>query len=567
MSKTVTEIRRGTYYDSIVLMQLQAALEKLADGISAGVIMGTPANKELLRQNDLLTPEAAEARPDDLLIVISAATNAAAENALASVDELLQRRQAVVEEAYRPRTLSAAMKMLPDAQWVLVSVPGRYAARLSREALEHDKHVFLYSDNVSKVDEASLKKLAADKGKLLMGPDCGTAIVNGVGLGFANQVRRGAIGLVGASGTGLQHISSRIHELGAGVSHVLGTGGRDLDEQVGGITARQSLQLLADDPETKVIVLISKHLSAGIFESLLGELQEIDKPVVIDFLGAGTPANRDSRDNLRFVYSLDEAADCAVELLNEINESPSAIETVPLLASGYLRGLFSGGTLAQEVHFLLQPYLLSIYSNLGFDKATALENVHQSRGHTIVDMGADEFTVGRLHPMMDNSLRVDRFKQEAMDPQVSCILLDIVLGHGSHPDPASEFAEPIRTALQQAAGNDRELKVYVLMVGTDEDPQDLSAQIEKLQNAGANVFTSCREVAVEIGAAYRRFTRPEPLPPIDPKVLTEPLQAINAGLDFFSQSLEAQGASVVQMDWRPPAGGNEELMALLDKMK
>src|SRR3970282_797624 len=260
MTMTVirSEIRPGAYYDSAVLMQLQRGLLGLPGVLDSGVVMGTPANLELLDQSGLLTEDAKKAGVNDLVLVVKAESEGAAAAALAQVDSLLARRRSAVVQEFRPMSLETALQQLPEAGWVLVSVPGRFAAGVAREALRLNRHVFLYSENVALEDEIALKQTAQAKGLLVMGPDCGTAIVNGVGLGFANRVRRGSIGLVGASGTGLQAITPRIHELCAGVSHAIGVGGRDLKSEVGAITAHQALGVLARDSETQVIVLVSK---------------------------------------------------------------------------------------------------------------------------------------------------------------------------------------------------------------------------------------------------------------------------------------------------------------------
>src|SRR5258706_9443723 len=281
--------RAGTYYDSVVLMQLQRGLLELSGVLDAGVVMATQANRDLLASNNLL-PDSITANPDDLLIVLKADSEDSAVHAIGKVDELLARRKSSsVSQDFRPRSLSSAVKQLPESGWVLISVPGRYAANVAREALDLGKHVFLYSDNVLLEDEIALKKTAREKGLLVMGPDCGTAIINGTGLGFANRVRRGAVGLVGASGTGLQAVSTHIHNLGGGISHAIGTGGRDLKSEVGAITAHQALDLLARDPETKVIVLISKPPSSEVATALLAAAQSVAKPVVIDFIGYPPP--------------------------------------------------------------------------------------------------------------------------------------------------------------------------------------------------------------------------------------------------------------------------------------
>jgi FdrA protein len=552
-------------------MQLQRSLAALPGVLDAGAVMGTDANKDILAQSDLLTPEAQAAVADDLVILVRAENETAAETALSQVDELLTRRRSSVAQEYRPKSLESAVQMMPAAQWVLVSVPGRYAAGVARQALRLGKNVFLYSDNVSLDDEIALKQTAAEQGLLVMGPDCGTAIVNGVGLGFANQVRRGPIGLVAASGTGLQQVSVRIHQLESGITHALGTGGRDLSEQVGATTAHQGLDLLSRDPETHVIVLVSKPPSPAVADGLLRVAQSVGKPVVVDFVGYSPPARQ--VNNLQFATTFDEAAETAVRLV----ASPSDIEPAPdqgltRFASGqrYLRGLFSGGTLAYEAQFVLQSYLSMVYSNAPLDKEYRLTNSMVSQAHTIIDLGEDEFTVGRLHPMMDNDLRIRRLQQEAKDAEVAVILLDVVLGHGAHPNPASELAPAIAKARAEAEKAGRYLEVVAVVVGTDKDPQSLDAQVQRLEAAGARVETS-NDTAVHYVGRLVQALGPEPkdpgLKPVDLAVLHQPLAAINVGLESFAESLAAQEAPVVQVDWRPPAGGDEKLMAILERMR
>ena len=581
MTVTRAEVRSGAYYDSVVLMQLQRSLAALPGVLDAGVVMGTDANKDVLGQSGLLTPEVQAALADDLVIVVRAEDDAAAQAALDQVDELLTRRRRSVEQEYRPKSLESAAEMMPDAQWVLVSVPGRYAAGVARQALRLGKNVFLYSDNVSLDDEISLKQMATEKGLLVMGPDCGTAIVNGVGLGFANGVRRGPIGVVAAAGTGLQQVTSRIHQLGSGITHGLGTGGRDLSQAVGAVTARQGLDLLSRDPETRAIALISKPPSPQVADELLRAARSAGKPVVVDFIGYSPPARQ--VDNLHFATSLDEAAELAVQLaaaapnLQSEFRIPKSVD-LACFAPGqrYLRGLFSGGTLAYEALFMLQGYLPGVYSNTPLDKDYQLANSLISQAHTIVDLGEDEFTVGRLHPMLDNDLRIRQLQQEADDPEVAVILLDVVLGYGAHPDPASELAPAIAEARAAAEEAGRHLEVVAVVVGTDEDPQDMDDQVRQLEEAGARVETS-NEAAVRcVGRLLRSLDQAAGathlgsalhLKSVDLAVLHQPLAAINVGLESFTESLMAQGAPVIQVDWQPPAGGNEKLMAILERMK
>ena len=576
MPSIKTEIRSGAYYDSVVLMQLQRSLADLPQVIDAGVVMGTKANKDLLDHTGLLVDEIKGAKADDLIIVVKAENEKAARKALGKIDELVAARRSrdIGDQDFLPKSLESAVKMVPEAHWVLVSVPGRYAAGVSREALRLGKHVFLYSDNVSLEEEIDLKEQGAEKGLLVMGPDCGTAIINGIGLGFANRVRRGPIGLVAASGTGLQQVSVRIHQLGSGLTHAIGIGGRDLSSQVGGITARMGLELLDRDPETKVIVLVSKPPDKDAADNIINFARDLSKPVVVNFIGYASPLHQ--IDNLHFRTIFDDTAAAAVKLAKE-TESPPLQEQIPLdrFASDqrYLRGLFSGGTLAYEALLILETYLPGIYSNIPINKDYRLKNSLVSEEHTIVDLGEDEFTIGRLHPMMDHELRIRRLETEAADPETALIFLDVVLGYGSHPDPASELAPAIKAAKTKAEKSNRYLEVVTILSGTDADPQDIKSQEERLSEAGARVFFSNDEAVRFAGRLVRDLegdkiqTSLGPFTPVDLGTLTGSFAAINVGLETFTESLISQEVEAVQVDWKPAAGGDADLMALLEKMK
>jgi FdrA protein len=391
-----------------------------------------------------------------------------------------------------------------------------------------------------------------------MGPDCGTAIINGVGLGFANRVRRGPIGVVGASGTGTQAVTTHIHNLGGGVSHAIGTGGRDLKSEVGAITAHQSLDLLARDPETRVIVLISKPPSSEVATQLISVTQGTGKPVVIYFIGYPVPARK--LGNLHFAISLIEAAELAVGLEDQ---KPEAMTESPREASSlYLRGLFSGGTLAYETLLGLQASLSPIYSNAPITSNQLLKTPLHSEAHTIIDLGDEFFMVGRLHPMIDNDLRVRRMKQEADDPEVGMILFDVVLGEGSHLDPARELVSAIREINEKRG----EIEFIAMVIGTEEDPQNIQSQIEQLEETGVTVFRTVSETVEYISSRFGRGKQSR-INPVNLDQLKQPLALINVGLESFYESLTSQGAQAIHVEWRPPAGGNEKLAALLQKMK
>ena len=589
---TLVEIRAGSYYDSVVLMLLQRALAELPGVLDAGVVMGTPANKALLAQGGLLTDALQAAAPEDLILVVKAESESSCRSALARVDELLATRRSNQTGAYRPKSLASATRMIPEAEWVLISVPGRYAAGVAREALNLGKNVFLYSDNVSVEDETSLKDTAASKGLLVMGPDCGTARVDGIGLGFANRIRKGRIGIVAASGTGLQAVMVGIHRLGCGVSQAYGTGGRDLSAKVRARSARRALALLEEDAETDAIVIVSKPPEASVAQALLSEAASCRKPVVINFIGYGSPEDQNGAlSNIRFARTLDETAEIAVRLTSVSGSQGSdekgsfaAQATAPpslLVPSpepqGFLRGLYSGGTLAYEALFLLQDSLPSVRSNGPLPGGQDLDNAHRSDGHTVVDLGGDAFTVGRLHPMLDNELRIRRLLQEAQDPETGLIVLDVVLGDGAHEDPASELAPAIEEAVAAAAQDGRTLPVVAVVIGTDADPQGLDRQVEQLEGAGACVFTrhdhAMRAVACAFaGGGEGRHHILSELEPGVPNATgdvsdSSAFAAMNVGLESFTDSLRDQGAEVVHVDWRPPAGGDERLANLLTRLR
>ncbi|MDR7484490.1 MAG: acyl-CoA synthetase FdrA [Armatimonadota bacterium] len=581
-------VRRSAYFDSVALMLAQREARNLPGVEEAGVVMATDANKAILREAGLAFPELDAAGPDDLAIVARAATAAQAETAVAAAQEALtRRRETGAGETYRPKTIASARRQLPGATLAVISVPGRFARPVTLEALDAGLHVLLFSDNVPLEHEIELKRRSLAQGLLLMGPDCGTAIIGGAALGFANRVRAGHVGLVAAAGTGLQEVTSLIHRFGGGITHAIGTGGRDLSAAVGGVTMLQGLRALAVDPATAVIVLVSKPPAPEVAGRLLAAAAACGKPVVAAFVGATVePAGQ-----VRGASTLEDAARQAVRLAYATDPGPPTLRSLPAqeagrLAAGqrYLRGLYSGGTLGYEALVLLRPQVGRIWSNTPLHPDEALEPVVRSREHTIIDMGGDEFTQGRLHPMLDPALRLQRLQQEADDPECAVVLLDVVLGYGAHPNPAGALAPVIRQVREQARAAGRYLCVLGSVCGTEDDPQDLSVQREMLLEAGMLVEESNARAARVAGliveargsrgtAAAPKVVAAAPEPPAWPEVgpvrtllQTRPA-VINVGLDLFAESLQAQGIPVVSVDWRPPAGGKAHLLDLLDRLE
>jgi succinyl-CoA synthetase alpha subunit len=495
-----TRIVRNLYRDSVSLMQLSDTLSKRAGIAEISAVMATPANLDLLREAKLLDG-VVSAGPNDLLIVArgeTAAVSAALDEAETSLT-----RAPVAEgdgtgpvEKKLPRSLATAVAGRSSANLVLISTPGDYAAAEARKALNLGLNVMVFSDNVGLASEIALKRLADERALLVMGPDCGTAIISGVPLGFANVVRRGAVGVVGASGTGTQQVTCLVDRLGAGISHAIGTGGRDLHHHIGGTSMLRGLALLAADKETKVIVLVSKPPAPEVTEKVLAAATRAGKPVVVNFLGAD-PATIRGR-NLHAAATIEDAAHAAVALLK--GSRPSAVSRTPAApriafkkTQRYVRGLYSGGTFGYEASLLLGAKLGAIRSNVAVRETDEHDDPWTSRGHTIIDLGDDVFTRGRPHPMIDHRLRNERLAKEAADPETAVILLDIVLGHGAHADPAAVMAPAIRAAHDTARRAGRRIAIVGFVCGTPGDPQGLKKQEEALRQAGMTLCASNAE--------------------------------------------------------------------------
>lgn len=504
------DIRRNTYLDSVSLMSMSTRANAV-DGVAQALLgMATPMNKEVLANLGIEDPTIAEAKPSDLMIVVDAADERM-DDAVAAVEEILARknRPGDATAEVRHRTLDGAFETAADANLVLISVNGAFAAREARKALHAGKHVMIFSDNVPVEDELDLKRLAHEKGLLVMGPDCGTAIINGTGLAFANAVRRGSIGIVGASGTGSQEVSVRIHDFGGGVSQLIGTGGRDLSTEIGGISMIDGIRALDADPQTSVILIVSKPPAEEVAERVLAAAGAASKPVVVTFLGS--QRTESGYDHVRLVPGTKPAALAAVVATGV---DPSTLDLHPLnlplieevrakLApeQRYIRGLFCGGTLCDESMFAAIEKFDDVYSNIQQDPSKVLGATDASRAHTFLDMGDDDFTNGRPHPMIDPSLRLQRLVEEAKDPSVGVIAMDFVLGYGSHEDPVGVTLDAIAEAKATAAARGHHLEVLGYVLGTELDTPSIADQVAQLEAAGVTIASS----STNLGLLAREF--------------------------------------------------------------
>ena len=577
------DVRRGAYHDSVTLMQVSKAVAATPGVSAVQVAMATELNVEVLTGMGFTVP--GDAGANDLLIAVRGQDPEGVSAGLAAVDAALAdlRRRTSAPQGMgappEPRTLGSAIER-GEANLVVISVPGGHAVTETYDAIDRGASVMLFSDNVSVEDEVALKRAADAADVLVMGPDCGTAVVSGVALGFANVVRRGPVGIVAASGTGAQQVMCLLDAADVGVSHCLGVGGRDLKAAVGGLAAKAALRALAADEATQDVIVVSKPPAQEVLDEVAALAAELDLTVRWAILGAGRPDLTTSTER-----ALAEAG-------RGIPTWPSRVaeDGDPGTRGAALRGLFCGGTLAEESMLIAAPVLGRVMSNIAHDEDLLLTGAMTGPGHLVIDFGDDGLTRGRAHPMIDPTLRMERIASEARDAECGVLLLDLVLGHGAHPDPAGDLAEAIRAA-KAAAG--RDLPVVVSLVGTDSDPQDRAAAEAALADAGASVFLSnaaaTRHALALLGHDAARLHPVEreqiagettPVPAIcahstgwrsesGSKSGEEPLRGLlsaepvvaTAGVSLFADALTEQAVQVVQTEWQPANDAAREGLA------
>jgi FdrA protein len=589
-------ILSSLYRDSVVLMQLSRTLESQPHIQQAAVMMGTPQNRDLLREAGLLTPAGEASGANDLLICVQADTPETADAALQHARDLCMRHQVYRDEAGEtaPRTLATALRRMSDANLACISVPGQYAHREARRALEQGLHVFLFSDHVGLDAELELKHLASERGLLVMGPDCGTAMIRGTPLGFANQWPSGPVGLIAASGTGLQQVSCLLAQQGVGISHALGVGGRDLHRDLGGQSMRAALQALVHDIDTRVIVLISKPPDPEVAGVLAREASRSKTPCVLAFIGDDQP--RPNLPGLHRVTTLEAAALAAAALAR--GEPPvTRVEPLPphLVAAvqparqtlqpaqRLVHGLYCGGTLAAESLWLLRRALQPVDSNLD-------GSYNAAPHHAVLDLGAEEFTSGRPHPMIDPTVRRQHLLSLAEQPDIAVVVCDVILGWGAHEAPGEALAQAWQEMRERLRQLGRQVIGIATVCGAPNDPQDYTHQCRVLEAHGLILADSnaqatrlaahivgapadsmawngeAEQSAPQLDVSQAVSSLPE-MPSQLPALLSRGPRVINLGLESFATQLRACGAPVLHVDWQPPASGNAHLANLLERLR
>lgn len=571
---------KDSYQDSINLMLLTNEVNKV-DGVNQGqIMMATDANKDMMKTAGLYTDEVKSAGPNEMAIVIDADDESVMDQVLATVDKFLEDLSSGSDDGGLTEVdnWTDALDGLKEANLALVSVPGEYAADEIEHGLDNDLNVFSFSDNVTLEDEVRLKKKAHEKGLLLMGPDSGTGVISSVPLAFTNVSTPGNIGIVGASGTGIQEAATIINELGGGLVHAIGTGGRDLHEEVGAITTLDAIAALEEHDPTDVILMISKPPAKSVRDKVLKALQSLSKPAVAIFLGE-KPTEHEG--NVALAYTLEEAARIAVDLANgeQVKENytqPLDFEVETVLPEGKtVKGLYSGGTLANEAATLIADALNlgSIQSDHGY--------ILNTNGFEVMDLGDDVYTQGKPHPMIDPEVRVNKLNEVLEDETTGVILLDVVLGYGSHPDMAGALAPSIKEALDKAEKSGRELYVIGSVVGTEQDPQGLETTVKTLEEAGVIVAPSNEHAiryALKLMGKEVEFPKKKFVDYVGEKItlpkisdttsdlINNPPRVINIGIKSFTEPILEFGGEALQFTWRPRAGGNKKLIRILNEL-
>lgn len=503
-----TEVKQNMYYDSVSLMALSSMLSSVNQVKSASVMMGTDQNKQIMRDSNLNNDEIENASTNDLMIGLYYKEDSQLKEAMKIIDNFFNNKKIKQSnDSKYVKTFESALKKNTESNLAVISVPGKYAKKETMKALDNNLHVLLFSDNVLVKEETELKEKAIEKGLLMMGPDCGTAIINGTALGFANVVKRGNIGMVAAAGTGLQEATVLVDKLGGGISQAIGTGGRDVKDAVGGKMMLQGIEALEQDQNTDVIVLISKPPSKAVMEKIIKKAKESNKKIVTCLLGGDYSLFKDT--SILPAHTIEDAASIAVDLsqgkkIKTVFFTKKEEDIYSIIESEvsqlnekqqYVRGLYSGGTLCFEGMLILRETVEEVYSNVPLREDLLIDNIEVSQKHTFIDMGEDYFTDGVPHPMIDSQLRKERIIEEAKDKEVAVILLDIVLGYGSHEDPAGAILPAIEEAKNIAKTDGRHISFIASVCGTEEDPQSLEKQEKKLKEAGVVIMSSNAQAA------------------------------------------------------------------------
>ncbi len=580
MLKTV--VKKGSYQDSVVLMLLTNEISTIEGVKKVSIMMATPANKDIFKQSGLDTEELMNASANDMVVVADIDDDSLLDTIMEQVEVFLKKQSAASEGKKGTESVKSwdkALAKMPEANLAVISIPGAYAALEADRALDEGLNVFMFSDNVTIEDEKALKEKAHEKGLAVMGPDCGTGIIQSVPVAFTNNVAPGSIGIIGASGTGIQELTTIIDRLGEGVTNAIGIGGRDLNAKIGGITMMDMIDSMEDDDAVKVLVIVSKPPAKEVRDMISDRLSDFSKPVVTLFVGEKPEYHE---ENFYHAYTLDEAARLAVSLVRG-KDVPEA--EIDIDASAFykaedkktIKAYYSGGTLANEAAMLIKDAM-----NCEVPPEDIEGYMLQLDGNVVVDLGDDAYTQGKPHPMIDPAKRIECMQEAVDDESTGVVLLDIMLGYGSHADMAGSLIPTIKELQEKADAAGRKVFFIATVCGTRRDYQGYDDAVNKLKEAGVivceNNKLACRTAIRAIGRDFeepvkevraKKVVKVEKAAPSEKlrALLSEKPRIINIGLKSFAEVAEQFGCEVVQYDWMPPAGGNVELIKTLNFLR
>lgn len=540
-------VKKNTYQDSVNLMLLSKSLSELEEVVQATVMMGTDANKEIMKNSGLFTDEVNGASNNDLCCVIEADKDLS-EIISKKIDEFFKNKNEKIngERLDIIHSFSTLDRKMNNANIALMSIPGKYVYKEAMKALDKKLNLMIFSDNVSIEEEKKLKEYARDNNLIVMGPDCGTSIINGVPFAFANNINKGNIGIIGASGTGIQEISTIISNEGLGISHAIGLGGRDLKEEIGGISAKIALDLLENDSNTELIVFVSKPPAKRVMGEIIEKFESLSKPVVACFLG------KDNRNNngVFFEKTLSGAAKTA-SMVYKLSKFSISRNENPIL-----EGMYCGGTLANEAAIIISD-LLNLEENKSHNEGVMLKTNEIS----IIDLGDDFYTQGKPHPMIDPSIRVDILEEKMKNRKVDIVLLDNVIGYGANEDMAS-FTSKLSSKYKDT--------LFISSItGTSLDFQNKDDEKKILEDAGVLVAKNNEEAIKYAIYALNLMKKKNTTYQINVKnnLLNEELNIVNIGLSKFIKAFKENNSRVIQFDWKPVANGNSRLEKMLEDLK
>ncbi len=520
MSITRNIVRKNFFRDSVQMMLLSQELKKEEGVIDAAIVMGTELNKDTLLRCGLLTNDGAKAGESDTVISLTCEDESSFARAAKKAEALLvQKPAAGNDDNHHYRTVEEALSSFTGANLAALSIPGKHVRSLATRLIGKGLHVFLFSDHVPLEDEIVLKKLAAQNKVLFMGPEAGTSIINGTVLGFGNRIRPGSVGIIGASGTGIQESTTLLHSYGSGITHAIGVGGRDMKKQVGGLMTLEAMAALEEDPRTQAVLIVSKPVERAIREKIVDAIKSLSKKNYILCL-IGDKEQLHDTPQIQFARSIQSAVLKTLKTSDKVkyktalqkckSDAKSAISFARSLSSSlpsrqrYIRGLFAGGTLCYEASAILEDIVGKIHSNLTSERQYHVDgNEKSGRYHCLIDFGDEEFTAARPHPIIDPSIRLSRLLDEASDPSVAVIIMDIIAGYSVADRNIERHAEAIRKAIALAGRQNRTLSVFTYLCGTE--GWDVSkSELQTLQDSGARVFTSNALMSIAAGMIVKK---------------------------------------------------------------